>query len=175
MARHLVKSLLSAALLLSVFTASSQNDTLPSFDKLHYTLLEDYLRFVDTMEKNPITESYFRIRPHKHVAVIDFNDGQHTYTIHKKIKIYKSGIRYEKIKWFLVKGSFYHKLYVIKSIGYDYRYIKQYTLNEKLKLKRKIICLDDNYLKIHVYRPKAERGVKTYIKAESSLPASHQN
>jgi hypothetical protein len=127
------------------------------------------------MEKKPVVESYFRVRTRKHVSIIDFNDGKHFYTIHKKIKIYRSGMRYEKIKWFLVKGSFYKKLYVIKTVGVDYRYIQQYSYDAKLHYTKKIICVDDNYLKVHVYRPKGERGIKTYLKHESSLPASHQN
>src|SRR6202008_21140 len=100
--------------------------------------------------------------------IIDFNDGKHSYTIHKKIKIYRSGLRYEKIKWFLVKGSYYKKLYVIKTVGHDYRCIQQYSYNAKHRLTKKIICVDDDYLKVHVYRPKAEHGIKTFLKHESS-------
>jgi len=153
----------------------AQNDSATTFEQLHYKILADYLQFVDSLEKKPIVESYFRVRTRKHVSIIDFNDGKNFYTIHKKIKIYRSGMRYEKIKWFLVKGSFYKKLYVIKTVGQDYRYIQQYSYDSKLHRTKKIICVDDNYLKVHVYRPKSGRGIKTYLKHESSLPASHQN
>lgn len=170
-----LKSILIIALLAFSNLILAQSDSVATFDNLHYKLLNDYLLFVDSMEKKPITESYFRVRARKHVSIIDFTDGKHAYTIHKKIKIYRSGMRYEKIKWFLVKGSFYKKLYVIKTVGLDYRYIQQYTYNEKLRRIKKTICVDDNYMKVHIYRPKKERGIKTYLKHESSLPASHQN
>lgn len=171
---YLKRLTLIAFLLLSkVFVA--QNDSTATFEKLHYKLLSDYLVFVDSMEKKPIIESYFRVRAHTHLSIIDFNDGKNFYAIHKKIIVYKSGIRYEEIKWFMLKGSFYHKLFVIKSVGPDYRYIKQYSYNTKWKLVKKTICIDDNYLQVHIYRPKKERQTKTYLKRESSLPASHQN
>jgi hypothetical protein len=173
--QSMTKSFLLAIFLILSGSAVAQTDSAATFDGLHYKLLNDYLQFVDTLEKKPITESYFRVRARKHVSIIDFNDGRHFYTIHKKIKIYRSGMRYEKIKWFLVKGSFYKKLYVIKTVGQDYRYIQQYSYNTKLRRTKKIICVDDNYLKVHVYRPEATRGIKTYLKRESSLPASHQN
>ena len=170
-----LKNLFILAFVLFWKILPAQSDSLANFDQLHYKLLADYLQFVDTMEKKPIVESYFRIRTRKHVSIIDFNDGKHFYAIHKQIKIYRSGMRYEKIKWFLVKGNFYHKLYIIKTVGQDYRYIKQYNYNSKLRKTKKIICVDDNYLKVHVYRPGTERGIKTFLKHESSLPASHQN
>ncbi len=170
-----IKSIIVIIFLLLSKSFQAQSDSTATFEQLHYKLLADYLQFVDSMEKKPVVESYFRIRTRKHISIIDFNDGKHFYTIHKKIKIYRSGMRYEKIKWFLVKGSFYRKLYVIKTLGIDYRYIKQYSYNEKHRKTKKIICVDDNYLKIYVYRPKGIRGIKTYLKHESSLPASHQN
>ncbi|MGZ3863927.1 MAG: hypothetical protein ACXVPN_05845 [Bacteroidia bacterium] len=153
----------------------SQNDSVTTFDNLHYKLLNDYLQFADSMEKKPIMQSEFRIRRRKHVAIIDFNDGRHSYVMHKKIKIYKGGARYEKIRWFIMKGNSHNKLYVIKTIGSDYRYIEQYSYNSKLRKVKKIMCVDDNYIKIHTYRPSEERSVKNYLKHESSLPAAHQN
>lgn len=170
-----IKRLTLITLLLLAKVFSAQTDSIPTFDKLHYNLLADYLVFTDTMEKKPITDSYFRVRAHTHISILDFNDGKNTYAIHKKIRVYKSGTRYEEIKWFMIKGSFYHKLYVIKTIGQDYRYIKQYSYNAKWKMTKKLICIDDNYLQVHVYRPRAARSIKTYLKHESSLPGSHQN
>ena len=174
--KHLsVKSLVVIVLMAVAKPLVAQNDSTVTFEQLHYKLLEDYLLFVDTMEKKPITESWFGVQSRRHISTIEFYDGKHHYTLHKRIKIYKSGMRFEKIKWFRVKGSYHQKLYVIKTLGIDYRYIKQYSYNENNRLTKKIICLDDNYMKVHVFRPKNKRSEKNYLKHESSLPASHQN
>ena len=169
------KSLTLIAFLLLAKPFMAQKDSLVNFDNLHYKLLNDYLMFVDSMEKKTIVQTEYRISKRRHVAIIDFNDEKNSYVLHKKIKIYRGGIRYEKIKWFLMKGNSHNKLYVIKTIGPNYRYIEQYSYNEKVRRKQKTICVDDNYIKVQVYRPGKDRGVKNYIKHESSLPASHQN
>jgi len=170
-----MKSLVLLTLLILSKPVLSQIDSVTTFEQLHYKLLADYLQFTDSMEKKPIVDGYFRVRTRKHISIIDFNDGRHSYTIHKKIKIYRSGMRYEKINWYRIKGTFHQKLYTIKTIGPDYRYIKQFNYNVRHRRTKTIICVDDNYLKIHIHRPRNEGGTKTYLKHESSLPASHQN
>jgi hypothetical protein len=175
MVRSYIKGAVLFVLLALAKPFYGQSDSVATFDGLHVKLLNDYLQFIDSVEKKPILESYFRVRARKHVAIIDFTDGKHFYTIHKKIKVYRSGLRYEKIKWFCVKNGVYKKLYIIKTLGLDYRYIRQYTYNNRMRRTKKIVSVDDNYVKVHVYRPKAARDVKTYLKRESSLPASHQN
>src|SRR5438309_5651739 len=101
MAHHSIKGFALIILLLLAKGISAQNDSTSTFDQLHYKLLSDYLHFTDSMEKKPIVESYFRIRTRKHISIIDFNEGKHFYTIHKRIRIYRSGMRHEKIKRFL--------------------------------------------------------------------------
>lgn len=167
-------NLFSQADTLKKGTDSISADHTPSFDELHVKLLQGYLVFADSMERKEIDYGYFSVRRRSHVSVMEFTDGVHFYTIHKYIRMYKSGLRLERIRWYMNKGGFLHKIYVIKTLGLDYRYIKHFEYNEHWKKTRRTICLDDNYIQVWQIRPHTRHSKKFYLKRESSLPGSHQ-
>lgn len=151
-----------------------------SFKEAHYKLLDDYVLFIDSVEKkHPHMSHPIDIFKHRHISRVEFHDDVFVYHIRKKIKVYKTGVRYEKIDWYIkYHHSFWnHKIYEIKQLGHDYRFIEQidYEFGRKLKQARITSSFDDNYILIRTFLPREKRGSRFLVKPTSGLPGVHQD
>ena len=166
-------------IMLFVFSKGLVAQTVSKFEQEHNQLLNDYLSFIDSTEKKQPFGSYFQIHKRKHVTFIEFKDDKLIYRISKKVKVYKSGVHYEKIDWMIryPNKRWYHKLYEIKQVGNDYRFIEQinYDFGKKLTPVRITTSISDNYLRIKILSPEDKKATYLYVKPESSLPLVHQN
>lgn len=164
--------------MLFVFCKSITAQTVSMFQQAHHQLLDEYVLFIDSVEKKQTMESYFQIHKHKHLSIVEFRDDKLVYRISKKVKVYKNGVRYEKIDWTIryPHKMWHHKIYEIKQVGHDYRFIEQinYEVGKKLKQTKITTSFDDNYLLIKVLSPKDKKATHLYIKPASSLPLIHQ-
>ena len=155
----------------------AQNAT--TFQQVHTQLLDDYVLFVDSVEKKQPFGSYFQIHKHRHVSFVEFGDDKLVYRISKRVKVYKNGARYEKIDWTIHYRHkiWHHKIYEIKQVGHDYRFIEKidYEFDKKLKRTKTTTSFDDNYLLIKVLRPKDKKATHFFVKPMSSLPLIHQD
>lgn len=162
-----------------LFCKSISAQTTSSFQQMHTQLLDDYLLFVDSVEKKQSIGSYFQIHKHKHISFVEFKDDKLVYRISKKVKVYKNGARYEKIDWTIHYHHkiWHHKIYEIKQVGHDYRFIEQinYDFGKKLKRTQTVSSFDDNYLLIKILSPKDKKATHLYVKPMSSLPLIHQD
>jgi hypothetical protein len=166
-------------IMLFVFSKQVVAQTASMFEQEHNQLLREYLAFIDTTEKKQPFGSYFQIHRHKHVSFVEFKDDKLVYRITKKVKVYKSGVRYEKIDWMIryPHKRWYHKLYEIKQVGHDYRFIEQinYDFKKKLTPIKITTSIDDNYLRIKVLSPADKKATYLFVKPASSLPLMHQD
>jgi hypothetical protein len=162
-----------------LLTVDCKAQTESAFDQAHHRLLDDYVLFIDSVEKKQAVVSYFEIYKRKHISKVEFRDGNLVYQIYKKVKIYKNGTRYEKIDWTIhyPHKIWHHKIYEIKQVGGDYRFIEQinYTFGKRLKETKMTTSIDDNYLRVKVLSPKNKRETYLYVKPASSLPLTHQD
>ena len=166
-------------IVLFVFSKALVAQTSLMFEEAHHQLLNDYIVFIDSVEKKQPITSTFDIYRRKHISIVEFKDGKLIYKISKKVRIYKNGTRYEKIEWTV---HYPHKcrhymIYEIKQIGHDYRFIEQinYVFGKKIKATKIITSIDDNYLRVRVLSPDDKQGTHLYIKSNSSLPVIHQD
>ena len=166
-------------ILLCVFCKSLTAQTAPDFKQAQYQLLNDYVLFLDSVEKKRLVGSYFQIYKSKHTSFVEFSDDKLVYRISKKVKLYKSGMRYEKINWTIhYHHSFWHhKIYEIKQVGDSYRFIKQvnYEFGRKLRRTKITSSFDENYLSVKILRPKDKKANYFFVKPMSGLPLIHQN
>ena len=111
--------------ILFVFCKSLTAQTVSTFQQEHTKLLDDYVLFCDSVEKKQPIGSYFQIHKHRHISFIEFKDDKLVYRISKRVKVYKNGVRYEKIDWTIHyhHKMWHHKIYEIKQVGHDYRFI----------------------------------------------------
>ena len=155
----------------------AQNAT--TFQEVHTQLLDDYVLFIDSVEKKHPHMKPIDIFKHRHVSKVEFHGEHFVYHIRKRVKVYKTGIRYEKIDWFIkYHHSFWkHRIYEIKQIGQNYRFIEQidYEYGRKLKQAKITTSFDDNYILIRTLRPKEKRGSRFLVKPTSGLPGVHQD
>jgi hypothetical protein len=162
-----------------LLTVNCKAQTVSAFERGHTQLLNDYIAFIDTVEKKQPFGSYFQIHKHKHISIVEFKDDKLVYRISKKIKVNKNGGRYEKIDWMIryPNKHWYHRIYEVKQVGQDYRFIEQinYEFGKKLKQTKITTSIDDNYLYIKVLSPEDKKATHLYIKPNSSLPLTHQN
>jgi hypothetical protein len=160
---------------LFIFSKTLVAQTASMFEQAHHQLLNDYVAFIDSVEKKQPVGSYFEIHKRKHVSFVEFSDANFVYKIEKKVKIYKNGTRYEKIDWTIHHHHrlWPHKIYEIKQVGHDYRFIEQknYEFGKKLKTTKITTSIDDNYLRVWVHK----QGTHLYVKPSSSLPLTHQD
>lgn len=165
--------------MLFVFCKSLTAQNVSKFQQVHTQLLDEYVFFIDSVEKKQPMRHGFEIFKHKHISIIEFMDDRLVYRIRKKVKVYKNGVRYEKIDWTIryPHKMWHHKIYEIKQVGHDYRFIEQinYEFGKKLKETKITTSFDDNYLLIKVLSPKDKKGTYFYIKPASSLPLIHQD
>jgi hypothetical protein len=166
-------------IMLFVFSKKLVAQNTSAFEQVHTQLLNDYVAFIDTIEKKQPFGSYFQIHKHKHISVVEFRDEKLVYRISKKIKIYKNGVRYEKVDWTIryPHKIWHHKLYEIKQLGDNYRFIEQinYEFGKKLKESKITTSIDDNYLRVKILSPNDKKATFLYVKPASSLPVTHQN
>ncbi|MEO8759433.1 MAG: hypothetical protein ABI388_00710 [Bacteroidia bacterium] len=166
-------------IMLFVFSKPLVAQTVSTFEQEHAKLLSDYVAFIDSTEKKQPFGSYFQIHKHKHISFVEFKDDKLVYRIAKKVKVYKSGVRYEKIDWSIryPNKRWYHKIYEIKQVGANYRFIEQinYEFGKKLIPTKITTSIDDNYLRIKIVSPDDKRATYLYVKPGSSLPLTHQN
>lgn len=152
-----------------------------SFEEAHKRLLEDYILFIDSVEKKQTIQSEFDVRAHKHLSRIVFTDGKYEYQIKKNVHVYKSGTRYEKIEWSIRDFRrlwFHKKIYQIKQIGNNYRFIEKvdFDFSNHLKPVRITASYDDNYLLIRILRSKGKKeSAHLLVKPVSSIPLLHQD
>jgi hypothetical protein len=173
--------------MLFVFCKSLTAQTDSSFQQAHTKLLDDYILFIDSVEKKHLLiEHYPDIYNRKHIVEVKFCDDKFVYEICKKVKVYKSGLRYEKITW---KIWYHHyslghpfngwpkKIYEIKLIGNDYRFIEQvqFEFGKRPKRTKITTSYDDNYLSKRILRPKDQEATYFYVKPMSSIPRLHQD
>ena len=162
-----------------VFSNTLVAQTISAFDIEHQQLLNEYVAFIDSVEKKQPIRHRFEIFKNKHLSKVEFMDNKLVYRITKKVKIYKGGTRYEKIDWTIryPHKTWYHKIYEIKQVGSNYRFIEQinYEFGKKLKPTKITTSFDDNYLLINVLEPKDKKSKYFYTKPNSSLPLIHQN
>ena len=165
--------------MLFVFCKSITAQTASKFQQAHTQLLDDYVLFIDSVEKKHQKIKYIDIFKHKHISEVEFTDSLLVYRIRKKVKVYKNGLRYEKIDWSIRYHHkfFHHKIYEIKQLGQDYRFIEQinYAYERKLKRTKVTSSFDDNYILIRTFHPKDKKGSRFYVKPMSSLPLIHQD
>jgi len=175
-------------LLFSIFIKLTAQDNNPTFQQVHTKLLDDYILFIDSVEKKQLLiEHYPDIYKRKHILAVKFCDDKFVYEICKKVKVYKSGLRYEKITWkiwyhhHLTLGhpfnSWPKKIYEIKLIGDDYRFIEQvqFEFGKRPKRTKITTSYDDNYLSETIIRPKDKHATYFYVKPGSSVPRLHQD
>ena len=166
-------------IILFVFSKALVAQTNSAFEQVHNQLLNEYVAFIDTVEKKQPFGSYFQIHKHKHISVVEFKDDKLVYRISKKVKVYKNGMRYEKVDWTIryPHKIWHHKLYEIKQMGDSYRFIEQinYEFGKKLKETKIATSIDDNYLRVRVLSPTDKKATYLYVKPASSLPVIHQN
>lgn len=164
--------------MLFVFSKLLTAQTTSAFQQEHTKLLDDYVFFIDSVEKKHQKIKYIDIYKHKHISEVEFIDSLLVYRIRKKVKVYRNGLRYEKIDWSIRYHHkfFYHPIYEIKQLGHDYRFIEQidYEYGRKLKRTKTTTSFDDNYILIRTFSPKDKRGSHFYVKPMSSLPLIHQ-
>ena len=166
-------------IMLFVFSKVLVAQTNSAFEQVHNQLLNEYVAFIDSVERKQPISHRFEIFKNKHISRVDFMDNNLVYRITKKVKIYKDGVRYEKIDWTIryPHKTWHHKIYEIKQVGSDYRFLEQtnYEFGKKLKQTKITTSFDDNYLLIKVLSPKDKIGTYFYVKPSSSLPRIHQN
>ncbi len=166
-------------IMLFVFSKGLLAQTNSAFEQVHNQLLNDYVAFIDSVEKKQPFGSYFQIHKHKHISVVEFKDDKLVYRIFKKVRVYRNGVRYEKVDWTIryPHKRWFHKIYEIKQVGHDYRFIEQinYDFGKKLKETKITTSIDDNYLRIKVLSPADKKATYLYVKPASSLPLTHQN
>ncbi len=166
-------------IMLFVFSKPVVAQTVSMFEQAHTQLLTEYVSFIDSAEKKQPFGSYFQIHKHKHISFVEFKDDKLVYRISKRVKVYKSGVRYEKIDWMIryPHKRWYHKLYEIKQVGQDYRFIEQinYDFGKKLIPSKITTSIDDNYIRIKILTPEDKKATYLYVKPASSLPLTHQN
>jgi hypothetical protein len=165
--------------ILFVFCKSLMAQNVSAFQQAHTQLLDNYVLFIDSVEKKHQRIKYIDIFKHKHISEVEFKDSLLVYRIRKKVKVYKNGLRYEKIDWTIRYHHkfLHHKIYEIKQLGHDYRFIEQidYDYGRKLKRTKVTSSFDDNYVLIRTFSPKEKRGSHFYVKPMSSLPLIHQD
>ena len=166
-------------IVLFVFSKALVAQTGSLFEQAHNQLLNEYVLFIDSVEKKQPIGSYFQIHKRKHVSFVEFRDEKLVYRIAKTVKIYKNGVRYEKIDWTVryPHKIWHHKIYEIKQVGHDYRFIEQvnYSLDKKIKATKMTTSIDDNYVRVRILSPNDHQGTHLYIKPSSSLPLTHQD
>jgi hypothetical protein len=166
-------------IMLFVFSKGLMAQTNSEFEQAHTQLLDDYVAFIDSAEKKQPVGSYFQVHKHKHLSVVEFKDQNMVYRISKKIKINRNGVRYEKIDWVIhyPHKIWHHKLYEIKQIGHNYRFIEQinYEFGRRLKATKIVTSVDDNYLRVKILKPNDKKAIYLYVKPNSSLPVVHQD
>jgi hypothetical protein len=159
---------------------SALAQTPTSFQEAHKQLLADYILFIDSVEKKTTTQQEFDVRAQRHLSKITFIDDKYEYQLTKKVHVYSSGIRYEKIDWRIRKAHqlwFRKKLYEIKQVGHNYRFIEKidYDFTAKLKPKKITSSFDDNYLLIKELHAKHKENTYFFVKPTSSVPLLHQD
>jgi hypothetical protein len=166
-------------IMLFVFSKGLVAQTISAFEQVHNQLLNDYIVFIDSTEKKQPFGSYFQIHKRKHISVVEFRDEKLVYRISKKVKVYKNGVRYEKVDWSIryPHKIWHHKLYEIKQMGHNYRFIEQinYDFGKKLKETKITTSIDDNYLRVKILSPDDKKATYLYVKPASSLPLIHQD
>ena len=166
-------------IMLFVFSKGLVAQTNSAFEQVHNQLLNDYMVFIDSIEKKQPFSHYFEIHKRKHISMVEFRDEKLVYKITKKVKIYKNGVRYEKVDWTLhyPHKIWHRKIYEIKQMGHNYRFIEQidYEFGRKLKPTKITTSVDDNYLSVKVLSPKDKKGYYLFVKPASSLPLIHQD
>lgn len=166
-------------IMLFVFGKALVAQTGSAFEQVQSKLLNEYVLFIDSVEKKQPFGSYFQIHKHKHISVVEFRDDKLVYRISKKVKVYKNGARYEKVDWTIryPHKHWYHKIYEIKQMGHNYRFVEQidYEFGKKLKVAKITTSIDDNYLRVKILSPQDKKATYLYIKPSSSLPLIHQD
>ena len=166
-------------IILFVFSKGLVAQTNSAFEQVQNKLLNDYIVFIDSTEKKQPFGSYFQIHKRKHISIVEFRDEKLVYRISKKVKVYKNGARYEKVDWTVhyPHKIWHHKIYEIKQMGHNYRFIEQidYEFGRKLKPTKITTCIDDNYLRVKILSPNDKKATYLYVKPASSLPLIHQD
>jgi hypothetical protein len=175
----MTKISLRVVTVLYVFSKSLTAQTTPDFKKVQYQLLNEYVQFLDSVERKKLEGNYFKIYKSRHTSFVEFSDDRLVYRISKRVKLYKSGMRYEKIDWTIhyYHSFWHHKIYEIKQVGESYRFIEQinYEFGRKLRRTKITTSFDDNYLSVKILRPKDKKATYFYVKPMSGLPLIHQD
>lgn len=154
--------------MLFVFSKSITAQNISMFEQEHTQLLSDYVMFIDSIEKKQPFGSYFQIHKRKHISFVEFKGDKLIYRISKKVNVYKNGARYEKIDWMIryPNKHWFHKIYEIKQVGHDYRFIEQttYEFGKKLKPTKIVTSIDDNYVRVKILRPANKKVAYLYVK-----------
>jgi hypothetical protein len=166
-------------IMLFVFSKGLVAQNSSAFEQAHTRLLNEYVLFIDSVEKKQPFGSYFQIHKRKHISMVEFRDEKLVYRITKRVKVYRNGARFEKVEWTVhyPHKIWHHKLYEIKQMGHNYRFIEQidYEFGKKLKVAKISTSVDDNYLRIKVLSPNDKKATYLYVKPSSSLPLIHQD
>ena len=166
-------------IMLFVFSKGLVAQTNSAFEQTHNQLLSDYIAFIDSVEKKQPFGSYFQIHKRKHISMVEFRDEKLVYRITKKVKVFKNGVRYEKVDWIVhyPHNRWHHKIYEIKQVGHNYRFIEQinYDFGKKLTPTKITTSIDDNYLRVKVLSPADKKATYLFVKPASSLPLIHQD
>lgn len=166
-------------ILLFMFGKIAIAQTASAFDQAQTQLLNDYITFIDSVEKKQPFGSYFQIHRHKHISMVEFKDDKFIYKITKKVKVYRNGARFEKVDWTIryPHKMWHHKLYEIKQVGHNYRFIEQiaYDFGKKIKPTKITTSIDDNYLRVKIMSPADKKATYLFVKPASSLPLIHQD
>ena len=163
----------------SVTSLFAQNKV--TFDEVHHQLLDEYMQYIDSVEQKQPIDHYFEIYKRKHVSKVWLQDDRYYYRIVKKVKLYKNGTRYEKIDWAIRSHHkiwpFFRRMYEIKQVGHNYRFIEQiqYDFGKKIRKARIVSSFDDNYVLVKTLRPAEKKSIYFYLKPTSSLPLLHQD